>query len=409
MDLIELRDMPVLVVEDSATSRQILEQMLTQWRMKPSGADGGRAAFDRMSEAANDGKPYRLALIDTSMSAMEGLTLIERIRTDPRLKKTAIILMAPAGERIDQRQRSRLDIATLLSKPIRQSDLMDAIITAIGPSKSQKIRLPRRPQHSLTKASQSLHVLLAEDNALNQKLVVRLLEKRGHKVTVAANGREALDAFNRNAHEPFDLLIMDVQMPDIGGLQATAIIREREKGTEEHLPIVALTAHATKEDRERCLSAGMDAYITKPVTAMDLFETIESIASGAETTKSLGSEAASHQVLDEKALWDRVDHDAKLLDTMTKLFSKDCPKKMEELKRLLHGGDMGTLAAAAHTLAGSVGNFTADKAVAAGRNLEKRARENDRAGAERALVELEREIEALKKALSRLKKESRRS
>lgn len=248
-------------------------------------------------------------------------------------------------------------------------------------------------------------MLLAEDNELNQKMVMRLLEKRGHNVTLARDGREALDALNRNPSEHFDLLIMDLQMPDIGGLQATAIIREREKGAGTHLPIVAFTAHATREDRDRCLAAGMDAYISKPISANDLFRTVESVASGTEMETSAETErAAQSLVIDEKALWSRVDDDTKLFDTMAKLFLKDSPKMMKKMKQSLENEDIESLAAAAHTLAGSVGNFAAPAAVMAARHLEAAARAQDLTTTEEAYNELAREMQALKKALTRLRR-----
>ncbi len=392
-------------MDDNATSLHILMEMLTQWHMKPSGADGGRTAFDLMSEAANEGQPYRIALIDTTMPDMARLALIERIRTDPRLKTTTIILLAPTGGGVDSHQYSRLDIATVLTKPVRQSDLMDAIINAFGPSKKPKSRPARRSQPTLTKTSRGLRVLLAEDNELNQKMVSRLLEKRGHKVTLAGDGREALDALNRNPSEQFDLLIVDLQMPDIGGLQATAIIREREKGTAEHLPIVAFTAHATKEDRDRCLAAGMDAYISKPISANDLFHTVESVVSHTQVKESGDiNKAPQNLVIDEKALWSRVDDDTKLFDTMAKLFLKDSPKMMEKMKLSLRDGDIEGLAAAAHNLAGSVGNFAAPAAVTAARHLESAARAKDLPTTKEAYNELSRQMRALEKALARLRR-----
>lgn len=406
-ELLELRDLPVLVVDDNATSLQILEQMLTQWHTKPSGVDGGQAAFEALSRAANEGNPFRIALIDTTMPEMNRLALIERIRTDPRLKKTPILLMAPAGDQVDSYQHSHLDIASILMKPVRQSDLMDAIINAIGPSKRPKRRPARRSKPTLTKSTRRLHVLLAEDNELNQKMVMRLLEKRGHQVSLASDGREALDALKRTS-ESFDLLIMDLQMPDIGGLQATAIIREREKGTKEHLPIVAFTAHATKEDRDRCLFAGMDAYISKPITANDLFETIESVVSGAESIESGDAHRASpNVVIDEKALWTRVDNDAKLLDTMAKLFLKDSPKMFEKMRHSLEAEDTEALAAAAHNLAGSIGNFAAPAAVNAARRLESAARDRQINRTKETFQELERQMQTLAQALARLRRQIR--
>jgi CheY-like chemotaxis protein len=199
---------------------------------------------------------------------------------------------------------------------------------------------------------------------------------------------------------------MDLQMPDIGGLQATAIIREQEKGTARHLPIVAFTAHATKEDRDRCLSAGMDAYISKPISANDLFHTIESIVSGSEMIESGDSNRApQNRVIDEKALWSRVDDDTKLLDTMAKLFLNDGPKMMEKMKVSLQKGDLEALAAAAHNLAGSVGNFAASATVQAAHRLESAAREQNLTRTKEAYGALQREMQILEQALARLRRQ----
>ena len=336
-DVPEIRGLPVLIAEDHTTSRTILEEIVQSWHMEATGVADRVSALAAMKKAADAGEPFHFAIIDAELPNQDGVSLAREIQNEPRLQATTVILLTSAGRRFDPVERRRLGAFACLTKPIKQSELLNAILTALHPQPGE----PQRIGTSIIKADRRLRVLLAEDNDLNQKLIMRLLEKRGHETVVANNGREALVALETPS-EPFDLLLMDIQMPDMGGFEATAHIRESEEKSGRHIPIVALTAHATKDDRDRCIAAGMDAYISKPVTANELFETIESVAGGRKVTEPMPSPVISESaVIDETALMARVDHDVKLLNKMIGLFCDDCPKMLAEIHEYM--SQAGTL------------------------------------------------------------------
>jgi PAS domain S-box-containing protein len=281
----DLRDLPVLVVDDNATNRHILTELLTRWRLKPTPAASGREAIAALRRAAQAGTPFPLMLLDVCMPEMDGFALAAQIRQRPELAGTAVILLTSGGQPDDAARCRELGISRCLMKPVRQSDLQRALFDARQNSAAAgpQVSLPALPPRGLSApraAEQApgharLRILLVEDNAVNQTLAVRLLEKQGYSVAVVNNGREALDAL---AEGHFDVVLMDVQMPEMDGLEATAAIRARERLTNTHLPIVAMTAHAMQGDRERCLAAGMDGYVSKPLKPADLFAAIEDVA-----------------------------------------------------------------------------------------------------------------------------------
>ncbi len=270
-----LRGKKVLVVDDNRTNQRILEGMLKRWEMRSSSVANGEEALGQLSTAQECGDPYALILTDMHMPKMDGFTLIEQIRQRAELSTAIIMMLTSAGHRGDAARCKELGVAGYLLKPIRQSELREAIARALGAGQ-QEAAIPLITRHSLRDAcepSVTLRVLLAEDNEVNQRLAARLLEKRGHCVTVTANGREALDALEKGA---YDLVLMDLQMPEMDGFQATAALRAREKHNGTHLHVVALTAHAMKGDRERCLAAGMDGYLSKPIRPQELDDLLAS-------------------------------------------------------------------------------------------------------------------------------------
>jgi PAS domain S-box-containing protein len=269
-----LRGVKVLVVDDNRTNRRILEGMLKRWEMNSTSVDDGEKALAELSSALKAGESYGLILTDMHMPKMDGFGLIERIRQMPELSTAIIMMLTSAGHRGDAVRCQDLGVSAYLLKPIRQSELREAIARVLG-AREQKGAIPLITRYSLGDAQEPaavLRVLVAEDNAVNQRLASRLLEKRGHRVTVMVNGREALEALEK---QTFDLILMDVQMPEMDGFEATSAIREREKHTGAHIPIIALTAHAMKGDMERCLAAGMDGYLSKPIRPQDLDEILE--------------------------------------------------------------------------------------------------------------------------------------
>ena len=269
-----LRGVRTLIVDDNRTNRRILDGMLVRWGMKPEQVESGSEALKALAEAQASGDPYKVILTDMHMPKMDGFGFIERIRENPQLSAATIMMLTSAGHRGDAARCQALGISAYLLKPIRQTELREAIARVLGAA-AHKDDIPLITRYSLGDASdpgRSLRILLAEDNAVNQRLAVRMLEKRGHRVAVSCNGREAVDALEKDV---FDLILMDVQMPEMDGFEATAAIRRNEAMRGGHMPIVALTAHAMKGDRERCLAAGMDAYLAKPIRPEELDELLD--------------------------------------------------------------------------------------------------------------------------------------
>ncbi len=274
-----LHGLPVLVVDDNATNRRILQEMLTNWGMKPTVVEGGREALAELERARAAGSPFAVVLLDAMMPEMDGFTLAERIRHDPEPVGATLMMLSSANRREDAARCRELGVATYLTKPIGQSTLLDAIMTSLGAiASAEDHAVPAAAQTAPAAGRRTLRLLLAEDNAVNQRLAVSLLEKRGHQVVVAGNGREALAALDGRR---FDAVLMDVQMPEMDGFEATAAIRAREAATGAHTPIIAMTAHALKGDRERCLAAGMDGYVSKPLRSRELFEVLEGLVPAA--------------------------------------------------------------------------------------------------------------------------------
>jgi two-component system sensor histidine kinase/response regulator len=278
-----LRGISVLVVDDNATNRTVLIETLRGWQMKVETASSAEGALLRIHQASECDRPFRLVLSDVHMPGMDGFELLERARGSEHWNG-AIVLMLTSGEQADDLERCRkLGAASHLVKPVRRAELQAALTKALAAPvrvdsaekpyaglQSQPFGAPRGPM-----AEWPLRILLAEDNVVNQRVAMRLLERRGHHVLVVANGKEALQALER---EFFDLVLMDVQMPQMDGLEATAAIRAKERTSGGHIPIVAMTAHAMKGDAERCYAAGMDAYLSKPIIGADLFKVVEQSA-----------------------------------------------------------------------------------------------------------------------------------
>jgi PAS domain S-box-containing protein len=271
-----LRGVKVLIVDDNHTNRRILEGMLKRWEMNPTSVQDGEEALLRLSTAQRDGVPYGLVLTDMHMPKMDGFSLIEHIRQRRELSTAIIMMLTSSGHRGDGARCQELAVSAYLLKPIRQSELREAIARGLG-APAQKGAIPLVTRYSLQDARDPqtiLSVLVGEDNAVNQLLATRLLQKRGHRVVTAANGREALEALLKDR---FDLVLMDVQMPEMDGLQATIALREKEKEKADGFrqPVIALTAHAMKGDQERCLAAGMDGYLSKPIRPQELDAVLE--------------------------------------------------------------------------------------------------------------------------------------
>jgi CheY-like chemotaxis protein len=274
-----LDGVPVLIVDDNPTNRAVMVEMLRAKGMRPLAVDGGESAIAMLDQARAAGCPFPLAILDFQMPGMDGFTLAARIRAHPDLRDTRLFMLTSAGQRGDAARCREIGIEVYLMKPVKQSALLDAIARSLG----RPVAPGQEPltRHSLNETRPKLRVLLAEDNAINQKLAIRLLEKQGHTVTVANDGREAVEAAENGE---FDVVLMDVQMPTMSGLEAAAAIRARERATGKHVPIVAMTAHAMKGDEESCLEAGMDGYVSKPIQPGRMMEVIAQVTGSAGET-----------------------------------------------------------------------------------------------------------------------------
>lgn len=397
-----LHDLSVLVVDDNATNRYLLQEMLTNWQMKPTVTESGRMALAALERAYNANTPFVLALIDFNMPGMDGFELVARIRENPRFARIKIVILSSVGRRGDASRCGELKIEGYLTKPVKQSDLLDTIVTVFGKSLEEG-RPSLVTRHLLRENRKRLRILLAEDNAVNQKLALRVLERRGHFVQLANNGEEAVAALEE---ESFDLVLMDIQMPEMDGLEATEAIRQKEKGTDTHIPIIAMTAHAMKGDQERCLAAGMDAYISKPIKAEELFAVIEGpLTTSAEDNEEMDMESETEKeqkpedVFDKNAAMNQVDGDMELFREIAGIFIEDSKKQLKEINQAITSRDTKALERAAHTLKGAVGNFAAKGAFEAALKLEMIGREGDLTSAETAYSVLEREIISLRPAL----------
>jgi len=392
----KLRRLRVLVVDDNATNRRILHEMLTHWRMRPTAVDSGRAALQELESATRLGRPYPLVLLDSQMPEMDGFALAEQIKKRPRLAGASIMMLTSGPRPGDRTRCVALGVSAYLTKPVKQSDLLDTITTALG-GPPGTARRPN-PRAGRRRGQRGLRVLVAEDNAVNQQVAVGMLELAGHSALVAENGREALALLERDT---FDLVLMDVQMPELDGFETTAAIREREKVTGAHLPIVAVTAHALKGDAERCLAAGMDAYLAKPLEVLELRATLASLGrTGRPSPPPVAARAPDRGPLDESRLLDRVGGDRRALARLVRLFVADSRKLLAQARRAVAQGKAPELRAAAHALKGSVSNFAAPAATAAAARLQQIADAGDLAEASGAYARLNEELARVRKRLA---------
>jgi two-component system sensor histidine kinase/response regulator len=267
---IYLEGLPALVVDDNQTNRMVLREMLSSWGLTVAEAANGEHALTELGR-----RPFRLVLLDALMPGMDGFQLAELIRDDPRLRETEVIILTSAGRRGDAARCRELGVAAYLLKPVKQSQLLDAITEVLRVAPDVEERPPLVTRHTIEEKRRRLRILLADDNAINQKLVTVMLQRAGHAVRSVDSGLKVLDAL---AEERFDLVLMDVQMPQMDGFQATKAIRERPEW--QNLPVIAVTARAMKGDRERCLEAGMNDYLPKPIERDELFRILEDWAEG---------------------------------------------------------------------------------------------------------------------------------
>jgi two-component system, sensor histidine kinase and response regulator len=396
-----LQELRVLAVDDNATNRRIVYEMLESWRMQAVCVANGPAALEALERAHAAGEPFALVLVDGQMPDMDGFTLAKRIKSDRRFRSLPILMLTSMGQP-GASGRREAGVAGYLTKPVKHSDLLDAIVSLLGDPEKPDVHVPPSQAGATPPAARRLRVLVADDNAVNRTLVRRVLEKRGHDVVEAVDGRHALSVIAAATADRFDAVLMDVQMPRMSGFEATAAIRSREAGTAAHVPIIAMTAHAMAGDRERCLQAGMDAYLAKPIDIHQLVEAIEGIGQQAVVPAAAPPGAIRDTILDEEAVLARVGGDRRFLAEMFALYREDSPKTLRELRRSVAAGNAERVQSAAHALRGSVATFGAQAAFDAARVLEVMARNRDLTGAADALARIEREIPRLEAALAEL-------
>ena len=367
----------VLIVDDNETNRLILTEMLANWEMKPTAVPSAEEAIAALEQAAASGGSYQLVLTDVHMPDTDGFQLTEKIKQHRSLSSTVIMMLTSGAHSGDIARCRELGGAAHLMKPIKQSDLFDAIIGCMSASADveETITAAEIPTHTMS----PLRILLAEDSYPNQRLAVGLLSKWGHTVTVANNGREAIAKFN---HEDFDLILMDVQMPELDGYQATAVIREREAKSGLHVPIIAMTAHAMKGDREECLAAGMDDYVSKPIRRAALRSAIEQVTSTQSRATAEQPAVAAELPSDATAVdWSdalrAVGGDRKLLLEVAEAFLNDCPRRLSELEQAVADGNGKLICRTAHTIKGNVTIFGSAEVADFAERIEEIGRRGD--------------------------------
>jgi signal transduction histidine kinase/CheY-like chemotaxis protein len=387
----ELKDVPVLVVDDNDTNRRILHGMASQWKMRPTDVASGPEALAALRTAQARGEPFRVILTDSHMPGMDGFEFAATVQHDPTLAGSDILMLTSAGQPGEGARCRELGIAAYLLKPVLKDDLLAALLVALGKHAGAATTTQLVTRHSLHESSRRLHILVAEDNPVNEAVIVRVLEKMGHSPTMAHNGREAL-ALATNGK--FDLVFMDVQMPEMDGLAATAAIRESEKPTGTHLPIFAMTAHAMKGDREQCLAAGMDGYITKPIRFSDIQQTLAGIA-----TPPTAAVPVIASAWDKAAALERLEGDQELFQEICRIFLDESPKLMTRLQQALAQGDPEEVSRAAHSLKGASGYLGATNVSQLSRQLETMGRNRELAQAAAVFEQLEKEMASLSSAV----------
>ena len=453
-DTIPLQGERLLLIDDNASNRRIVTDLLTRWQMDVQTAESAQTALTLIQQANTQGTPFSLLLSDCRMPGIDGFALVRTLTEDPAFGTPILMMVTATDQKTERETLHTLGLAGSMLKPVRPAELRDAILLALGKHSTKSQRSPKRP--FALESRLKLRILLAEDNAVNQKLAVLFLQRWGHEVIVAQNGQEACQALAENG--PFDVVFMDVQMPEMNGLDATVAIRQREHAKNlPRVPIIAMTAHAMAGDKETCFQAGMDGYATKPLRAEELFHTLEQVTAhlpappqtdevgqAAEppletddltetdkltetvvrmvTTQEKESTQPSHcvdsaqstasdaitaegtipidEILDRAQLFALIEGDMELLQELVELFWESCPQMLSEMQEAITAQDSQGLTSSALTLKGSVGSFAAKRAFDAALSLEQIGREGDCSQAARALAKLEIELDRLKPVLA---------
>jgi PAS domain S-box-containing protein len=405
---VDLRGVRVLVVDDNATNRQVLAEQLESWGVRHVEAESAVKATERLRAAHADGDPFRIMITDMQMPETDGESLGKAIKADPELRDTHLVMMSSLGTRGDAKRLKAIGFSAYLTKPVKQSQLYDCLAMVLGggcavPAKTQDTAFITR--HTLNEARRrKVRILLAEDNPTNQQVALGILEKLGFDADTAANGREAIRALEA---VPYDIVLMDVQMPEMDGFEATRAIRSGKTGVlNPKIPIIAMTAHAMKGDRERCLEAGMDDYISKPIAPQALAEALEKWGEhpqerlpAVSAPGEAGELSPGPPIFDRPALIARLMGDEDLAKDIIAVFLEDLPKRILALKGDLDRGDVGSAGGQAHAIKGAAANLGGMALSAAAFEMEEAGQAGRREELAALLPEMERQFDLLKTRL----------
>jgi len=399
-----LTGIKVLIADDSTANRRVLQTALRSWGMKPKVAAGGKEALDMLKKAAEKNEPFELVILDSQMPDVDGFAAAEHMRSDPQFSNVPIIMLTKCAQLDDSEQCRRLGLSSYLMKPVKLSALLESITAAVNGGRYDAVyKQTSDAKTNQCVARSALNILLAEDNVVNQKLVTAVLQKAGYNVRVVGDGAEAVEVVKRGG---IDLVLMDVQMPKMDGLQAVASIRRHEKNTASHIPVIAMTAHAMAGDKEKCLNAGMDNYISKPINAKQLLEMIDQMLICNNQVGEVTQDEVAAGVMDVSAALSRLDGDIELLREIAVLFFESYPKLSMEAKRAIENKDLAALQKVAHSIKGSVGNLAVGEAYNVALRFEQVVKLGDFSEAEKILGELESEVAKLQVAFSKTELDS---
>ena len=401
----DIREKRILIVDDNSTNRFVLKEQLKLWGCKYKETSSGAQALEELRFALADNDPFEIAVIDTQMPEMDGETLGQKIKQDPDLKNTILLLLTSIGKRGDAKRIEEIGFAAYLTKPVKQLQLYDCL-TAVFSRKKEELNNQTATivtRHSIAEDKKRKHrILLAEDNITNQQVAMNILRKFGYNADIVNNGKEALRALEKI---PYDLLLMDCQMPEMDGYEATGEIRNPTSRVLDHkIPVIAMTAHAMKGDREKCMEAGMNDYLCKPINPQELLDVIEKWLLKGGTFKQKESTDADvnskKKIFDKKGLLDRLMGDEDLASKILNDFVNDVPNKLVALKEALNNGDASSVQNHAHNLKGASANVGAIALHEAAQEIEVAVGNGSMEQTAAVISKLDEQFVALRKIIS---------
>lgn len=397
----------ILSVDDNETNRLVMNNMLSSWEFIHDEVEDARSALEALRNAKNANNPYSLVFLDMLMPEMDGESLAREIKNDPLISDTRLVMMSSAGPSFERKYRESKLFSEILSKPIKKSQLFDCIATLLGENNLVRESVGFKDIQSSSSIHEAKKILLVEDNEINQKVAIAILSKMNMRPDIAPNGAEALRILEGMT---YDLILMDIQMPVMDGLEATKLIRDKNSNVINHdVPIIAMTAHALKGDREKCLSAGMDDYVSKPVKPKDLADAINRQLSGIKraeqqlTNDKIEAETVNSIIFDVNSLMERISGDKELFEELVTLFTEDTPKHFASIKNAYKNKDVDVIQHIAHSIKGSSGNFGASSMQKVALSLEQTAKTGNFSKIGHLIDALEMEFEMLKKEIGKIR------